>query len=66
MNLNSFNQCSIILKVFENAQQSSQIPFMFEDEDRFIELCFDAEQCAKGWVARPRETPTRVSIAYTL
>ena len=50
-----------------NAQQSSQIPFMFEDEDRFIELCFDAEQCAKGcMVARPRETPTRVSIAYTL
>ena len=52
--------------MFENAEQSSQIPFMFEDEDGFIELCFDAEQCAKGWAVRPRETPTRVSIAYTL
>ena len=52
--------------MFENAEQSSQIPFKFEDEDGFIELCFDAEQCAKGWAVRPRETPTRVSIAYTL
>ena len=54
-----------IRKAFRNVEKSIEVSFQFkDDDDGFIELCFDDEKCPKGWSVRPHQDPTRVSIEY--
>ncbi|XP_019857273.1 PREDICTED: uncharacterized protein LOC109585588 [Amphimedon queenslandica] len=43
-------------------EESIEISFQFKDnDDGFIELCFNDEHCPKGWSVRPHQPPLKVS-----
>ena len=49
-----------INKEFKNNETISVLYFSFEEENDFIEFCFN-KQCPEGWSLIPYDTPTRVS-----
>ena len=50
-----------IHKEIKKFNLGSKITFNFEDDDGYIELCFDTVKFTKGWSVIPNEVPTRVS-----
>ena len=54
-----------IHKEFRNFDLDLDISFNFNEVDGYINICFDAITCRKGWSVLPhQEVPTRVSMYY--